>query len=69
MTERVQVINASSKEIDFDAAVDFMDSEVREKLHDDLAPCSEQQFFSAYEKAHKEKFGDDWFLSESNPVW
>lgn len=69
MTERVQVINASGKEIDFDAATDFMDSEVREKLHDDLAPCSEQQFFSAYEKAHKEKFGDDWFLSESNPVW
>lgn len=69
MAERVQVINASGKEIDFDAAVDFMDSEIREKLHDELAPCSEQKFFSAYEKAHKEKFGVDWFLSESNPVW
>lgn len=69
MVKRVQVINASGKEIDFDAATDFMDGEIREKLHDDLAPCTEQEFFTAYEKAHKEKYGKDWFLSESNPVW
>jgi hypothetical protein len=63
------VTNQSGKEIDFDAAIEFMDDDIMETLHDELAPCTEQKFFTAYEKAHEEKHGDEWFLSGSNPVW
>jgi hypothetical protein len=65
----VHVLNQSGIEIDYDNAVDFMDSDIREYLHDELAPCSEQEFFTAYEIAHLEKHGEEWFLSGCNPVW
>ena len=45
------------------AAVSYMDDEIREDLHFKLAPCDEQTFFSAYEKAHKEKFGEDFIIN------
>ena len=63
------VINKNGKELGFNAAVQFMDDGIREKLHSEMAPCSEQEFFTAYEEAHKKKFNEDWFLSEPNPVW
>ena len=69
MKQRSTVTNQSGKEIDFDSATDFMDDNIRETLHDKLAPCSEQQFFTDYEEAHKVKFGEEWFLSGPNPVW
>lgn len=63
------VINASGKIIDYRAAAGLMDDEIREDLHAQLAPCTEQEFFSAYEKAHAEKFGEEWELSKRNPCW
>lgn len=63
------VINAKGKEIDFEAATDFMDDGIRERLNYGMAPCSEQEFFSAYEKEHEENFAESWELSKENPVW
>lgn len=63
------VINLSGIEIDFDSSVDLMDDDIREKIHFELAPCTEQEFFTAYEKAHAEKFGEEWELSKKNPCW
>ena len=37
---------------------DLADDELREELNRELAPCTEQEFFEAYEKAHEEKFGE-----------
>lgn len=37
-----------------------MDDEIREELNRELAPCTEQEFFTAYEKAHEEKFGEEF---------
>lgn len=67
--ERVTVINAAGREIDFEAAVQMMDDEIRERLHAELAPCTEQEFFTVYEAAHLAKFGEEWELSKANPVW
>ena len=64
-----KVINANGYELDFDAAVNYMDDDIREALHDELSPCTEQEFFSAYEQAHVRKYGAEWELSKSNPVW
>lgn len=63
------VVNASGALVSFDAAVELMDDEVRERVHDQLAPCSDQEFFTAYEAAHAEAFGEDWGLSGPNPVY
>lgn len=63
------VKNKSGVVMDFESAVHLMDDEIREKLHFDLAPCTDQEFFTAYEKAHEEKFGAEWELSKENPVW
>ena len=64
-----KVTNKNGTEIDFEASVSLMDDGLREQLHNTLAPCSEQEFFSAYEKLHEETFGEEWELSKENPVW
>jgi len=63
------VINSHGYELDFESAVMHMDDDIREELHREMAPCTEQEFFSAYEKAHIEKYGEEWELSKENPTW
>ena len=64
-----KVVNAAGREIDFDAAVALMDDEIREQIHADLAPCTEQAFFKAYAVSHAEKYGAEWELNTENPVY
>lgn len=42
----------------YDVAVNMMDDEIREKLHRELAPCTDKEFLDAYMEAHKKKFGE-----------
>ena len=58
------VKNEYGTEIDYEAAVMLMDDDIREKIHSDLAPCTDQEFFDAYCKAHEEKYGEDFELSK-----
>lgn len=64
-----QVANVNGVIVDYDVAVSLMDDEIREALHMKLAPCTEQEFFTAYENAHMEKFGEEWELSKQNPCY
>lgn len=41
-------VNVNGKIYDFDVMVDFMDDDIREALHSELAPCTEQEFIDAY---------------------
>ena len=34
-----------------------MDDDICAELYDKLAPCTEQEFFIAYEQAHEAKYG------------
>ena len=63
------VTNKSGKQIDFEQAVNVMDDDMRNEIHNELAPCTEQDFFTAYEKLFEERTGEEWELSQSNPVW
>lgn len=63
------VINSWGNEIDYEVSVTMMDDEVRENLHNEIAPCTEQKFFDAYAAAHKEQFGEDWILDTENPCY
>ena len=46
------------RESDFDVAVSVMDDEIREAVHSDLAPCSEQAFMDEYCKCHEAKYNE-----------
>lgn len=50
----------NGSEIDFAAAVNLMDDEIREELHAELAPCDDQEFLDAYVERHAEKYGEDF---------
>ena len=65
----MKVINKNGTEIYFEAAVQHMAEDIREDLNVRLAPCTEQEFFTAYEAAHEAKYGEEFFLSAENPVY
>lgn len=44
-----------------------MDDDLREELAATYAYDTEQEFFTAYEKAHAEKYGEEWEYSKANP--
>ena len=45
-------------EMDFETLVELMDNEIREKIHNEIAPCTEQVFIERYMKEHKKKYGE-----------
>jgi hypothetical protein len=55
-------------DVNFEAAANLMNDDIREELHLELAPCTEQEFFDAYAKAHEEKFGEE-FAPYYNLAW
>ncbi len=57
--KRVQL---NGKAVDFDACVTLMDDEIREDLHGDMAPCSNQEFLDAYVQRHLEKYGEEFAI-------
>ena len=63
----MKVINMNGTEINYEAAVELMDDELREIICGTVD--SEQEFFTAYEKAHAEKYGEEWELSKDNPCY
>lgn len=48
-----KVKDANGKEVYYNAAVALMGDDLREQLHKEMAPCTDQEFFTAYEKAHE----------------
>lgn len=57
------VLSENDKAVDFELATTYMDDEIREELHTQLAPCEEQTFFIAYEKKHWEKYNESFAKS------
>lgn len=63
------VINSWGPKINYDSAAALMDDDIREDLAQELAPCTEQEFFSAYAAAHAAKYGEEWILDTYNPTY
>lgn len=62
------VKNQYGREIDFDAAVNIMDDEVREQVV--ATDCDDDQdFFDVYCGYHLAKFGEIFEPNKENPVW
>lgn len=69
----MKVFNPYGVEIDFNAAVNMMDDELRERVHAELSDildteCAEQVFFNAYCNHHMLKFGEEWELAKPRRV-
>ncbi|MDL2216050.1 hypothetical protein LJB77_03235 [Ruminococcaceae bacterium OttesenSCG-928-N02] len=64
-----KVKNEHGQELQFEAAVNIMDDDIREALHMELAPCEEQEFFDAYCAKHIEKYGEDFEPNKHNGQW
>lgn len=63
----MKVINMNGSEVNYDAAVELMDDEILESICGTVD--SEQEFFTAYEKANAEKYGEEWELRKENPCY
>ncbi|WP_298049182.1 hypothetical protein [uncultured Bifidobacterium sp.] len=50
----------NDKPVDYDTAVNLMDDDIRESLHDSISPCSDQEFLNAYLEAHYAKYGEEF---------
>jgi hypothetical protein len=59
----------TSEVVDYMAATELMDDDIRERLHRQLSPCTPQEFFTAYEAVHEAAYGEEWELSKKNPTW
>ena len=46
----------------WDATISLMDDEIREKLHNEMAPCDEDEFLVAYLKAHWDKYDEEFTI-------
>jgi len=51
---------SSGKQMDFDAAVQLMDDEVRESIHEVGTYHDQQSFMDQYSAAHAQKFGEQF---------
>jgi len=71
------ITNQAGTEIDFDAAVELMDDDLRERLHNgdgdptgsNDRPGDEQEFFKWYCRLHRERFGEEFEPNKANPTW
>lgn len=63
------VVNEYGTEINYEVAESMMDDELRETIHRELAPCTEQEFFDEYAKRHEESFGEEWEFAKKNPCY
>lgn len=65
------VKNSYGVDINFEVAVNLMDDEIREALHNsgEYDEGDEQKFFDDYCKRHYEKYGEDFELAKRNPCY
>jgi len=43
-----------------DVLVNYMDDELREQVHRELAPCTDAEFLTRYIKLHRERFNEEF---------
>lgn len=65
----ILVKNQHGVSIDYTAALAIADTDLCERVAADLAPCSEQDFFTAYCAAHLAKYGEPFECDKFDPVF
>lgn len=60
LDDLLPVFDLRGRIIDYEAAVNLMDDELREELHVELPPCSRQKFLVEYAVRHYKRFGESF---------
>ena len=47
----------------WESIVNLMDDEIRESVHADLAPCTDEEFLEEYKQRHLEKYGEEFIVN------
>ena len=63
MYTREAVEDENGDYIFYSTAEALMDDEIREKLHRELAPCTNQAFYDAYCLEHRKKYGTPFMVN------
>lgn len=59
-----QIMNGYLKEEEFDDyLLQYMVDDLREQVVDELAPCSDEDFYNRYCELHLEKYGEEYELN------
>jgi hypothetical protein len=56
----IDVFDTNGNQIDYMAAENSMDKQLLDEVYLNNAPCNRQLILTAYAKAHKQKFGEDF---------
>ena len=67
--ENITIKNKHGQELDFEVVTNYMDDNLREFLHGELAPCSPQYFYDSYVWLHLLEFGEEFLTEKENIVW
>ena len=60
----MQKIEATNGDIiDFYCAVNLMGAELREQVHAELCPCTDQEFYNRYCELHSERYGEEFYIN------
>jgi len=46
--------------LDWETVTHYMDDDLREQIHSELAPCTNEEFLTRYTELHLEKFGEEF---------
>ena len=66
----LRYINSEGCEMDWQAAVNLMDEEIRDRIsRDTLEGLSVHEYFETYARLHEEKFGEIFELTKGNPTF
>ena len=60
---KMPTVTLNDQQVDYATAVALMDDELREQLHDEMSPCTNQAFIDAYCAAHADKFGEEFSVN------
>ena len=54
--EKKMKVKIYNDEVEYIILALLMDDEIREKVHNEIAPCTEQEFINRYIKEHEKKY-------------
>jgi len=62
LTDRLAKVTLNGNAIDMDVIAAYMDNDIREDLHMELAPCDPQVFIDAYCAAHYKVYEEEFAI-------
>ena len=64
MKKDIMITSKSGQEIPYNIIEVLMDDDIRENLHRELAPCSEEKFLAEYCKEHQAKYHEEFRIDD-----